>query len=40
MKDNIAKQVPAISTLTQKITDVEKELRAKDVQFMQVLTFD
>lgn len=37
MKDNIAQLASDISALTQKITHLEKELRAKDVPFMQVL---
>lgn len=39
MKDKIAKLVSDIATVTQKITHVEKELRAEDVPFMQVLHF-
>lgn len=39
MKDKIAKLASDISALTQKITDVEKELRAKDLPFMQVLHY-
>lgn len=37
MKDNIAKIVSGVSALTQKITNVEKELQDRDVAFMQVL---
>lgn len=37
MKDNITQLVSDISALTQKITNLEKELKAKDVPFMQVV---